>query len=181
MSNANSNELNDKLIAMLDREEVKAIPHRFARGLDRADRELLESCFHPDGVDDHGFFKAEAKEFCDWVMGELVKFDATQHIIATQNVEVTGLTAACESYFVAYHTMQTPDGTKELIVAGRYLDQMEKRDGEWKIILRRCVFDWTRMTDASPTPARDPDPRHLGKNFPDDDSYAIFSKQFQKN
>jgi len=181
MSNANSNELNAKLTAMLDREEVKAIPHRFARGLDRVDRDLLVSCFHPDGVDDHGFFKAQAGEFVDWVMGELEKFEDTQHMIATQNVEVIGSKASCESYFVAYHTMPTPDGDKELIVAGRYLDKMEKRDGEWKIILRRCVFDWTRMTDASPTPARDPDPRYLGKNFPDDDSYGIFSEYFQKS
>ena len=178
MSETHSNELNAKLIAMLDREEVKAIPHRFARGLDRVDRALIESCFHPDGVDDHGFYKAGAKDFCDWVMEQLEKFDASQHVIGTQNVEVTGDKAACESYFVAIHLMPSPDGPKELTVAGRYLDQMEKHEGEWKIKLRRCVFDWNRITDASPSPSGDPDLRHLGKNFPDDDSYAIFSKSF---
>jgi hypothetical protein len=176
MSESNANELNAKLLALLDREEIKAIPHRFARGLDRCDRSLIESCFHPEGVDDHGFFKAGATEFCDWVMGELTKFDASQHIIATQNVEVSGSKAACESYFVAFHVMQTPEGSKELIVAGRYLDEMEKHDGEWKIKLRKCVFDWNRMTEASPAPSRDPDPRYLGKNYPDDDSYGIFSR-----
>ena len=176
MSEPTSNELNDKLTAMLDRDEIKAIPHRFARGLDRCDRSLLESCFHPDGVDDHGFFKAGVIEFCDWVMEELKKFDASQHIIATQNVEVSGSKAACESYFVAFHIMSTEAGPKELIVAGRYLDEMEKHEGEWKIKLRKCVFDWNRMTDASPAPSRDPDPRHLGKNFPDDDSYDMFAK-----
>lgn len=176
MSDAKYNDLNAKITAMLDREEVKAVPHRFARGLDRVDRALIESCFHPDGVDDHGFFKAGANEFCDWVMEQLKKFDTSQHIIATQNVEVNGETAACESYFIAIHLMTTPDGPKELTVAGRYLDQMEKHQDEWKIKLRRCVFDWNRLTDASPSPTADPDPRHLGKHFPDDDSYAIFSK-----
>lgn len=176
MSEPNSNDQNAKLTAMLDREEIKAVPHRFARGLDRVDRALIESCFHPEGVDDHGFFKGNAVEFCDWVMEELKKFDASQHIIATQNVEVNGLKAVCESYFIAFHTMPTPDGVKELIVAGRYLDEMEKHDGSWKIKLRRCVFDWNRMKDASPLPSRDPDPRYTGTRFPEDDSYDIFSK-----
>lgn len=175
MSENNSSEMNTKLEAMLDREEVKALPHRFARGLDRCDRALIESCFHPDGIDDHGIFKGNAQEFCDWVMVELQKYDASQHIIGTQNVEVAGSKAVCESYFIAVHIIPTPENTKELIVAGRYIDELEKREGEWKLTLRRCVFDWNRMTDSAALPSRDPDPRHLGKCFPDDDSYRSFS------
>ena len=166
-----------KLEALLDREEVKSIPHRFARGLDRCDRALIESCFHPDGIDDHGFFKGNAEEFCDWVMEELKKYQASQHIIATQNVEVTGSKAVCESYFIAMHIVANPEGNKEIVVAGRYLDSMEKRDGTWAITLRRCVFDWNRMVDAAPLPARDPDPRQTGQRFPNDISYALFSNK----
>lgn len=176
MSEMNLSEINAKLATMLDREEVKAIPHRFARGLDRCDRSLIESCFHPDGIDDHGLFKGNAKEFCDWVMVELKKYEASQHLIATQNVEVSGSKAACESYFIAVHIVPNPEGSKEVIVAGRYLDELEKRDGVWKLTHRRCVFDWNRLKDSSPLPTRDPEPRHLGKQFPDDDSYAMFSK-----
>lgn len=176
MSESQATPDNARLAAMLDREEVKAIPHRFARGLDRCDRSLIESCFHPDGIDDHGFFKGNAEEFCEWVMESLKIYDASQHIIATQNVEVSGSKAACESCFIAIHMMPTPDGVKELIVAGRYLDEMEKRDGEWKITLRRCVFDWNRLTDAEPIPPRDPDARYLGKRSAEDDSYAMFAK-----
>lgn len=177
MSEPISNEMQAKLADMLDREEVKAIPHRFSRGLDRCDRSIIESCFHPDGIDDHGFFKGNATEFCDWVMVELKKYEASQHLIATQNVEVSGLNAVCESYFIAIHIVPNPEGpSKELIVAGRYMDELEKRDGTWKLTHRRCIFDWNRMKDASPLPSRDPDPRHLGKMFPDDDSYAMFAK-----
>lgn len=176
MPNSNSNEVNAKLMAMLDREEIREIPHRFARGLDRCDRALIESCFHPDGTDDHGFFQGSAEEFCDWVMAQLENYDSTQHIISTQNVEINESAAVCESYFVSFHLMPNEAGPKEIIVAGRYLDEMEKRDGHWKISHRRCIFDWNRMTDASPLPPRDPDPRHTGKRFPDDGSYAVFSK-----
>ncbi len=26
----------------------------------------------------------------------------------------------------------------------RYVDRLERRDGEWRIADRRCVFDWSR-------------------------------------
>ena len=41
----------------------------------------------------------------------------------------------------------------------RYVDVLERRDGEWRIADRRCVFDWTRRdaivgrVGASPTEA----------------------------
>ena len=177
MSESNIDEIKTQLTSIIDREEVKAIAHRFARGLDRCDRSIIESCFHSEGIDDHGFFKGNAKEFCDWVMVELKKYDASQHLIATQNVEVSGVIAVCESYFTAIHIIPNPEGpAKEVIVAGRYIDEAEKRDGVWKLTYRKCVFDWNRMRDSAPLPSRDPEPRHLGKQFPDDDSYAAFAK-----
>lgn len=176
MSTINSEEMNKKLAEMLDTHEIKAIAHRFARGLDRCDRGIIESCFHDDGMDDHGFFKGNAGEFCDWVMGELKKFKSSQHLITTQNSEVNGDSAVCESYFYAYHLLPTPDGTKDVIVAGRYVDTMEKRNGEWKISLRLATFDWNKITDSAPLSVADNDPRTLGATLPNDASYTAFAK-----
>ena len=41
----------DELIA---REEIKDVIKRLARGTDRLDEELMASCYHADGFDDHG-------------------------------------------------------------------------------------------------------------------------------
>lgn len=171
----NAEKLEQKLIGVLDMQEVKAVAHRFARGLDRCDRQIIESCFHKDGMDDHGFFKGSATEFCDWVMIELEKFTISQHLITTQNAEINGNSAMCESYFYAYHLMSTPNGDKDVIAAGRYLDTMEKRDGEWKITLRQATFDWNKITDAAPLPAPENDPRTVGTNSKEDASYAAFA------
>ena len=34
-------------------------------------------------------------------------------------------------------------------INGRYVDRLEKRDGEWKIALRRCTLDFMIEGDAS--------------------------------
>lgn len=176
MSKSNMELLESKLTNLIDTSDIKAVAHRFARGLDRCDRLLIESCFHPDGTDNHGFFKGSASEFCDWVMEELKKYQTTQHIISTQNVEINGQSAVCESYFMAFHLVSTPEGAKEVIAAGRYVDSMDKRDNVWKITHRQCIFDWNRIVPESPLPKLDPDPRTTGYLYPDDMSYNIFSK-----
>ena len=108
-------------------------------------------------------------------MKELEKFTISQHLISTQNAEINGNSAMCESYFYAYHLMSTPNGDKDVIAAGRYLDTMEKRDGEWKITLRQAIFDWNKITDAAPLPAPENDPRTVGTNSKEDASYAAFA------
>jgi len=147
-------ELRDAVTEMLDEQAVKKVPHLFARGLDRADRHIIESCFHEDGTDDHGVFKGTAKEFCDWVMPQLSSFTSTQHIISTQIAEVKGDKAVCESYFYARHALSSDAGPKELIAAGRYIDTMEKRDGVWKITHRKSVFDWNKLVEDHAIPPR---------------------------
>ena len=36
-----------------------------------------------------------------------------------------------------------------MIVAGRYLDRMEKRNGEWRILRRVYVMDWNQNNTAT--------------------------------
>jgi hypothetical protein len=37
----------------------------------------------------------------------------------------------------------------DFVAAFRYVDDFERRDGEWRIACRICVVDWTRV-DAHP-------------------------------
>lgn len=39
-----------------DRSEIWQVLMNYCRGVDRLDRELLLSCYHPDATDDHGIF-----------------------------------------------------------------------------------------------------------------------------
>jgi len=36
-----------------------------------------------------------------------------------------------------------PDGKTVGAGGGRYLDRLERRDGQWKVALRRLLMDWT--------------------------------------
>jgi hypothetical protein len=51
-----------------DRQDILDCLMRYSRGVDRLDRELLRSAYHPDAVDDHGMFAGGRDAFVDWVV-----------------------------------------------------------------------------------------------------------------
>jgi hypothetical protein len=129
-----------KLQKLIDRQEILDCLTRYSRGVDRFDKELLLSAYHPDARDDHGVFVGTAAEFADWV------FDAhgngqkrTMHILGNHTCEIDGHTAHAETYCTYFGLNQ--DETID-VVFNRYIDRLEKRDGEWRIADRICVVDW---------------------------------------
>ena len=129
-------------------QKITAIIYRLARGLDRRDKTLLASCFHDDATDDHGLFKGSATDFNDWVIEQLGNYERTQHFISNINISINGDTAGTESYFFAHHVVPGEDGKKDVIAAGRYCDKFEKRNGEWRIVHRKALYDWSRVDET---------------------------------
>jgi len=74
-------------------------------------------------------------------------FNMTSHNIANHLCEIVGDTAYCESYVVG--GLFWLDGKTTTIAFGRYIDQVEKRNGEWRIVTRRCTIEMTADADAS--------------------------------
>lgn len=164
-----------KIQEIIAQRDIVATLYRLARGLDRRDKALLLSCFHEGATDDHAIFKGDAIEFCDWVIDTLGNYERTQHFISNISVVFDGDKAASECYFYAHHVMPGEDGNKDVIAAGRYLDRFEIRDGEWKIMHRKAVYDWSRVEESKSgwekPPVSDILPR--GKPGKDDLSYAF--------
>jgi hypothetical protein len=134
----------DEVVAQ---QEIRDVLIRYTRGIDRMDVELVTSSYHPDAHDDHGAFQGGIDAFIDWLRsGVWSYYDTTTHFIGNQLVEVAGDVAHAESYCVAYHRRSTREDEvgHDLVIGLRYVDRMERRDGEWRIADRRCVFDWSR-------------------------------------
>src|SRR5581483_11030852 len=72
---------------------------------------------------------------------------AHQHHITTHSCELDGDVAHTESYILFVH--RRGDGRTVLFGGGRYIDRFERRDGEWRIALRRLVMDFSATGDGS--------------------------------
>ena len=60
------NQLETRLRELIDRQDIWSLLLRYARGLDRLDRDLIRSCYWDDAIDDHHSFIGSPDEFIDW-------------------------------------------------------------------------------------------------------------------
>lgn len=61
--------------------------------------------------------------------------------------EIDGDTAHAESYVIV--VLLSNDGRHAQVISGRYVDRLERRDGEWRIAVRRSTVEVMFGADAS--------------------------------
>lgn len=131
-----------------DRQDIRDCIVRESRGRDRQDADQINSCWWPEGIDEHGAFLHPAELYAARAnAGHAAHFNATSHNITNHVCELAGDVAYCESYVMG--GLAWKDGVKTTIALGRYIDQLEKRNGEWRILTRRCTIEMTADCDAS--------------------------------
>lgn len=139
--------LSAKVKYLSDRQAIMDCLHRYSRGLDRLDADVLASAYHDDADDHHGGFRGRPSEFVKWADDLLrSEWDISLHVLDVNNVEVEGDTAHAETY--ALFAQRRIDGEGIDFGGARYLDRLEEREGEWRIAARRLIIDWTARAES---------------------------------
>lgn len=137
-----------KLQTLLDRQAIRDCIYRYARAVDRHDEELIATVFHADAVDNHGAFVGRVPHFIEWVNGlHEARCISHSHNITCHIHEINGDVAHAESYICWVLSLR--DGRTVHVGSGRYLDRLERRNGEWRISLRRVVTELRFNADAA--------------------------------
>jgi hypothetical protein len=155
-------------------QEIKDLCCRYARGSDRVDAGIFTSAFWEDG----GYGQPGSNEPIVKIDGDLISGFMGKHFSCTQHLNCNILIdfvdeghATTEVYFQAFHLTKADlksdeilplvgarrfaelshvDGNVyEIVVGGRYLDHVERRDGIWKIKTRRLIFDYCTVRHSS--------------------------------
>ncbi|MEX0846349.1 MAG: nuclear transport factor 2 family protein [Ilumatobacteraceae bacterium] len=136
-------------------EQIRQVTARYAHGVDRLDEATMKSAYWPEAIDDHGVYVGNAMPFCERVVRTHTRFLMTMHCNLNHLIELTSdTTATGEIYNVTYmHSAATSDDGVERRYLdtwwGRYLDDYECRDGEWRIIHRVCVHEVTKRDEIT--------------------------------
>ena len=164
-----------RLESFLAKQEIYELACKYCRALDRLDEALLLSVFYEDAYCEYGFYNGDPKQFAGFAIKALENHAANHHMLGNVLVEVEGDEAFGEVYFHAYHKLKAEPGIEaepglkpedvndtgskptpgsgnhydDLVIAGRYLDRYEKRDGVWKIAYRSERNDWSRLSPTN--------------------------------
>ncbi len=142
-----------------DRAGIIDALNRYTRGLDRLDRDLLLSAYHPHATDDrggayhpHGHDAPGGREArVDWLITEVGKLHHCSHHISNFTIEIDGDQAHCEAY-VLTTALDTPDAQTVTMGGARYNDRLERIDGLWAIAHREVIMDFQTSVPINDLP-----------------------------
>lgn len=137
------------LADLLARRDIYDLICTYMRAQDRLLPDLHRSVFHEDAFIDCGPVAGSRDVFVDYAQTLLGDMISSHHAIAQAHIQVDGRTATGEVYFIAQHRILEDGIEKDLLVAGRYIDEYEDRGAGWKIARRHELIDWARTDPAS--------------------------------
>jgi hypothetical protein len=174
---------------LVDKQLIHEVVLRGCRGGDRFDLDLILSCFH-EGAQLHnvGGFNGTVEDlaaFLGPIRASFTGGPATYHMLGNHYVELRGDHALAESYVMVHHWGPTssPDLATESVAqafadgnytaGSRYLDKFERRGGEWRIVERWALRDWTWTIRGRGNIAPGPNDGPPGKLSPDDMIFSV--------
>lgn len=140
---------------VVDRIAIQDLMARYAQGVDRRDWDKVRATFHPDAHDDHGEYKGNVDGFIAWVSQRHAKVVQSMHFLGNCTIEFTGPDVAlCETYYIARQTYPADaEAARSMLgsagkavpmeaeIWGRYVDMVERRNGEWRTARRIVAFE----------------------------------------
>lgn len=131
---------------MIARTQIHDALMRYCRGVDRLDRDMMLSAYHPGARDNHGSFDGPVEDFVEWVIQRhRDRILSCTHFVGNSLIKIEGATAYCESYVIAMHRLSNNGVLQDLTGVARYIDRFELRNGNWKIADRFVVSDKDRL------------------------------------
>lgn len=137
---------NTELQTLLDERAILKVIQNVAKAEDRADVDLFRGNWLPDAKQ-----IANAEESVDQMCERIDRTRGaqhTQHFIGYPLIEVEGDKAYAECYGIFFGWRLEDGIRKERIMHLRYLVQLEKHDGAWKIRQRNNILDYASDDDS---------------------------------
>ena len=142
---------------LLDKDEIRDLMSRYARGVDRADWGAVRDTYHHDAYDDHGDYKGGIDGFIEFAKSRTGGATQVMHFLGECLIEFAAPDVAiAETYFFTAHTLgpeaqrqygaSAGGGPVQLSHYGRYADRVQRRDGVWRIAHRIVIFETTRLS-----------------------------------
>lgn len=138
----------DQITALHDKQCLYENLMLYCRGADRLDIDLIKSTYWPDSFDDHGGYVGDGYGWADFIHDFRDRLNSCNHHVTNVLCEIEGNRAKRESMFNGVVVFKEPDVT--FFHGGRYRDLCEKREGEWKILRRVCIWDWSDVRKTEP-------------------------------
>lgn len=140
---------------MSDLDALRALAQRYSRAIDARDIDAVAELFDPAGSVDGARGSAAVPDYLETMRNAPRVFEQSMHVLGDPLIEHTegSDTAHLDTYAVVYQLGRVEakgieakgiEGGGDMVLGIRYLDDVVRIDGTWRIHHRRAVMLWTR-------------------------------------
>jgi hypothetical protein len=139
-------DLTTEVAVLRDWKQIHDVYHRYMWGFDRRDLDVAGSAFWPDAEINYaqGTYAGAHRFLVDHFAGHNSITSNSRHLITPQSIDIDGDTAHVDAYVTEFSTLRNG---RSRIVGGRYVDRLDRRDGEWRIAVREFMPQFFTETD----------------------------------
>jgi hypothetical protein len=137
----------------LDQMQICDVRRRWAFNLDLAEWDALQSCFHPDASVTVSWYSGSASVFIERskaMVGGRKPEEHRKHWLGNMRSEVVGTRAVLETDVLILIRELIEQDLFDYTSYARFYDLFEKRDGVWRIVEWRCIYDKDRLDPVDP-------------------------------
>jgi hypothetical protein len=133
-----------------DVDALRALTQRYSRAIDARDMDELTALFDPAGSVDGARGSSSVPDYLEMTRTSPRVFEQSMHVLGDPLIDfVDGSdTAHLDTYAVVYQLGRVEakgiGAGGDMVLGIRYLDDVHRVDGQWRIHQRRAVMLWTR-------------------------------------
>lgn len=156
--------------ALLDRQAITDLIHRYCRSVDRLDATLGHAIWHADGHADYGadVYQGDGRGSIDHIVAQHRQTLRHAHQVTNILIDLDGDRAGSESYCIAALRVGSPGREKQIMVWSRYVDRWSRREGRWGLDHRIAIRDFDEIRAVTSLAEHD-----VGRRDRSDPSYAV--------
>lgn len=130
----------------------------------------FEDVWHPEGEMWATWFQGSYKDFIKVSVEGFAKGVRILHFLGGSSIDLALENkpyprAIAQTKMTISQRAMVHDVEVDVVCTGRFYDFVEKRDGEWRIVLRRLVYEKDRLDPVDPSAKLELDPKLLAE-FP---------------
>lgn len=131
---------------MSDLDSLRALAQRYSRAIDARDIDAVAELFDPAGTVDGARGAASVPDYLDNMRNAPRVFEQSMHVLGDPLIEHEPGSdiARLDTYAVVYQLSRIAEPGGDMVLGIRYLDDVIRVDGEWRIHHRQAVMLWTR-------------------------------------
>jgi hypothetical protein len=135
---------------LLDRQAIRQLIENWVVWRDAGDWERFRTVWHPDGRMMATWFQGPAAEFIRVSQEGWAKGVSILHFLGGHSADLNGDRAISQTKMTISQRATVHDVPCDVVCTGRFYDFLEKRAGQWGLVLRQPIYEKDRLDLVDP-------------------------------